>query len=343
MDNNTSSTEPTENPEIDKSAKNTRWQQTLRNPLWWLVFVLTVPGLVAIWLIWQQQQLLITQNDQLSPLVPLPNQVAAATSAHKKLQQQVNEQQQMLDKQAATIRDLEQRERLSDREIRLRWTLSEIDYLLQLANQRSMLAKDVAGARQALTLADDKLQTLDDYRLQPLREQIAEEKLALDAVSKADIAGMSADIQSVIQGIDRLQVVKGPKPGWDPVAETAANSQVASSWRQAASEIWQQLRSLVVIRQQDDAPAAVLMPEQRYFLYQNLRLQLETARFALLSGKQNVFESSLQSSIDWLAQYFTGDQRDAVLASLQTMKSKSIAVQIPDISGSLRWLEEFQP
>ena len=78
-------------------------------------------------------------------------------------------------------------------------------------------------------------------------------------------------------------------------------------------------------------------------MYQNLRLKLETARFALLSGKQSIYDSSLQTSIDWLQRYFVGEQRDALLASLKTMQAEQIDVTLPDISGSLRWLQDFEP
>ena len=85
------------------------------------------------------------------------------------------------------------------------------------------------------------------------------------------------------------------------------------------------------------------MPEQRYFLYQNLRLQLETARFSALSGNQRMFEQSLQSAISWLEQYFVGDQRDAMLVILEDMQNQAISIETPDISGSLRWLKGFEP
>jgi len=125
--------------------------------------------------------------------------------------------------------------------------------------------------------------------------------------------------------------------------ETEKEATEQSAWREVIADIWRQLRSLVVIRQQEDAPAAVLMPEQRYFLYQNLRLQLETARFAALSGNQRMFEQSLQSASSWLEQYFVGDHRDAMLESLQAMQNQAISIETPDISGSLRWLKGFEP
>ncbi|HET8807960.1 MAG TPA: uroporphyrinogen-III C-methyltransferase, partial [Methylophaga sp.] len=177
-----------------------------------------------------------------------------------------------------------------------------------------------------------------------LRQKIADEQLALDAVVTADIAGIAADLQSAINAIDSLRVVKGPRQYTaDQTAETRGDLSTRAGWQNALSDIWQQIRSLVVIRQLEDATQAVLIPEQRYFLYQNLRLKLETARFALLSGEQSIYDSSLQTSIDWLNRYFVGEQRDAMLASLKALKNEQIEVALPDISGSLRWLQDFEP
>ncbi len=88
--------------------------------------------------------------------------------------------------------------------------------------------------------------------------------------------------------------------------------------------------------------AAVLAPEQRYFLYQNLRLQLESARLALLNPDTDSFQHSLKTAITWLEHYFTGDERDAMLETLNSLAEQNIDVSIPDISGSLNWLEEYQ-
>lgn len=115
-----------------------------------------------------------------------------------------------------------------------------------------------------------------------------------------------------------------------------------AGWKQALDDIWQQMRSLVVIRHDQTGETAVLVPEQRYFLYQNLRLQLESARLALLNADNDNYQHSLQTAIDWLQQYFTGEQRDALLNTLKKLQDAQINISIPAISGSLNWLEEYQ-
>ncbi len=343
MDNNSPSSE--QNPKTKSAKAKPSWPRLRRNAIWLVVIILLlVPSATALWWSYQQQQSLDALSQQLSVLTPLQSDVAALARAGQRNEDNLRALSDAQQQQAQVIVDLQQTEPLTDKEIRLRWTLNEVDYLLQFANQRATFANDADGARQALQLADEKLQDLNDYRLQDLRQQIADEQLALDAVATTDIAGIATDLQSALNVIDTLRVVKGPKHfNQDPMADASTDLTTPAGWQDALGDIWQQVRSLVVIRQQEDATQAVLIPEQRYFLYQNLRLKLETARFALLSGKQSIYDSSLQTSIDWLNRYFVGDERDALLASLAALESEQIEVTLPDISGSLRFLQDFEP
>ena len=86
----------------------------------------------------------------------------------------------------------------------------------------------------------------------------------------------------------------------------------------------------------------MLVPEQRYFLYQNLRLQLESARLALLNADASSYKHSLQTAVSWLERYFAGDERDAMLNTLNALQQQQIEIAIPDISASLNWLKEYQ-
>lgn len=307
-----------------------------------VALLVMLPGVAALWLFWQQQQQLVALEDRLEVITDINSDVARLGSAQGRLSEQLSTLQQAQREQGDALTKLQNQSPLTTAEIETEWALAEIKYLLNLANQRSLLAKDTEGAQLALSLADQQVRELGDYRMQPLRELIAEEQLALSAVGKTDIAGIAASMSGLLAAIDELRVITGPKQTF--VDDTEAESPVAQGlWRESIAKVWTQLRSLVVIRQQQDAPAAVLMPEQRYFLYQNLRLQLETARFAALSGNQKMFEQSLQAAILWLEQYFVGDQRDAMLQTLQATQKESIHIETPDISGSLRWLTGFEP
>ena len=313
------------------------------NWVWVALVVLLLINAVWFWL-WQQQ------NKHRTEMQSELQQVQQSLAQNADLQSQIQQQSSKLtdlqdsDKQLTQkITDLESQQSLSSADIKNQWALAEVAYLLNIANQRAALAHDVQGAEKALTMADAKLEQVGDYRLKPLREKISDEKLALASVAKVDVTGIEANLQSAIKQVDSLRVVSGPEVKSQTKSDVNSNSVVPASWQQAIDGVWQKLRSLVVIRHKQDGSAAVLVPEQRYFLYQNLTLKLESARMALLLGNTNVYNDSLQSAIDWLQQYFVGDERDAMLSSLRELQNKDIKLTIPDISASLRWLKGFKP
>ncbi|EEF80805.1 conserved hypothetical protein [Methylophaga thiooxydans DMS010] len=314
-------------------------QQSANRWLWLaIVLLLIISALSSGWLYWQLQQNQQLQQQQITVL-STDNETLA--DALQQSQNQLGNAEQKQQQIAEQLSELVAREKLSSADIKRTWALQEIDYLLNIANQRALLAHDIAGARQALEMADEQLEALSDYRLHPLRALIAEDMMALDALADLDIAGMALQLQVAAKRINQLRVAKGPEVTADTTSEVAAPANEAS-WQQAVNDVWQQIRSLVVIRHDQSGESAVLVPEQRYFLYQNLRLQLESARLALLNADASSYKHSLQTALSWLERYFAGDERDAMLNTLNALQQKQIEIAIPDISASLNWLKEYQ-
>lgn len=314
----------------------------------WLVMILLL-GLIggSFWYLQQQMKMIeksaLSQQFTSSDTEPLKKEI-------KQLKQTI------IDKSAATeqnlaaldsaniallkkIDDLAKTQALTNADAVESWNMAELEFLLQMANQSALLAGDLDKAQSALNLADQLLKSVTDPRLYQLRSLIADEKLALTSVAKIDIDGLAIQLQSAIDSVEQLQVLMGPQLGKQGKGDSVTTS--SSSWNTALAQAWLQIKSLVVIRHQEDAAVAVLVPEQRYFLYQNLSLKLESARLALLSAREPVFRDSLASSEQWLQQYFIGTERDAMLKLLKTLRSETIAVEVPDISASLIWLQQF--
>lgn len=239
------------------------------------------------------------------------------------------------------IENLTKAQELTNDDVLQTWILAELKFLLQSANQSVLLAGDLDMAQAALTLADQQLKSLTDPRLHELRALIADEKLTLASVTKVDVDGLAMQLQSALNKTDDLEVLMGQQLSSSKDENVGADSSLTSSWKAALSRSWQEIKSLVVIRHQQDAAVAVLVPEQRYFLYQNLRLKLESAKLALLSARESAFHDNLASAEQWLQQYFIGSERDAMLAMVKAMQSETIAIDVPDISASLIWLQRY--
>ena len=312
--------------------------------LWLAIVILLVLMAGTFWFIQQQQIKTATLVDRIDATEQLKAEVAqlkqTITADASETLQQLEILADIDVDLAEKVRELAEMQQLTDGDVKRVWALAEVEFFLQAANQRALLAGDIENARTALVLADQQLKALADPRFYTLRALIADEQLALASVAKVDIEGMAVQLQSALEQVDSLHILMGPELTADEMTDSESTSPLPENWQAAMSDAWQEVRSLVVIRHQQDGAAAVLVPEQRYFLYQNLRLKLETARLALLSDRESVFHASLASAEQWLQQYFVGDERDAMLETVASLQTEQISVAIPDISASLIWLQQ---
>jgi uncharacterized protein HemX len=109
-------------------------------------------------------------------------------------------------------------------------------------------------------------------------------------------------------------------------------------------ELWSELKSLVQIRRIEGNEAVLLPPDQAYFLRENLRLRLLSARLALLAQDQAAFQTDLRAASEMLSGYF--NTRDAgvagALKEINRLASLQIAVKLPGIDASLAALEAYK-
>ena len=221
---------------------------------------------------------------------------------------------------------------------RTQMTEAEMAYLIKLAQHRLVLAHDVAGATTALGLADEQARRLGSPALFSLRTAIAEDMQVLAASTPVDVAGMAARLQAALSQVDAL-ILTGADQA-EPVTATEGEVAVDKSWQDVGADMWDGVRSLVVISRDDSGIEAVAMPEQQYFLRQNLRLKLDTVRLALLRGEQAVYDSSLTAATQWLSRYFEGTSRDTMVETLTALQGQAIVAEVPAATSALAWLAQ---
>ena len=111
-----------------------------------------------------------------------------------------------------------------------------------------------------------------------------------------------------------------------------------------APEIWQEAKNLVRIENthQDEMP--LLSPTQTFFLRENLKLRLLSARLSLLSRDEASFKHDIKMAQEWVKLYFdvkAGDGAQAISA-LQKLNASSISIEMPDVSGSLEAVRQYR-
>lgn len=232
----------------------------------------------------------------------------------------------------------------NNRHVRHDWLLAEAEYLIKLANHRLLLVRDVKTAIQALKAADDRLREVGNPALIPLRKSLATDIQALNNVPYVDQVGLSLTLNTLSSQVDRLPL-KTPDPQTIKQRNNAPSkaSQV-TSWKELPAAVWQDFLSLFKIKKYNEPLQALLSPEQRFFLQQNLKLQFEQARLALLNNEAKIYQDRLAQSKQWLLQYFDTKHTStqSVLNTLDTLAQQNISPELPDISISLQDLHLLQ-
>jgi uroporphyrin-3 C-methyltransferase len=213
------------------------------------------------------------------------------------------------------------------------WALTEVEQVLLLASQQLQLAGNVSAALAALQLADAKLQRLNRPQFVPLRRALARDMDRLKAVPYVDVPGISLRLDQAIAGVDALPLALEER--LPPPQEAPAKDE--PGWRRFLRDAWQDLRQLVRIENLDRPEAPLLTPPQQFFLRENLKLRLLSARFELLFHDQANFRADLAAADVWLKKYF--DTRAKPVQSLQTLlkelRATDMATELPGLAGSL--------
>lgn len=210
----------------------------------------------------------------------------------------------------------------------------EVEQVLSLASQQLAIAGNVPAAIAALQLADGKLARLDRPKFAPLRRAIAADMEKLKAVPYVDTAGLAGRLDAAVLAIDAMPLARDehlppPTPA-PPLAD-------APSWSRHLRELWSDLKSLVRVEVSGRPAPPLVSPTQQYYLRENLRLRLLSARLSLIARNEAAFRADVKAADTWIRQYFDVRARPVAvtLASLATMSSVTMASDVPELTRSL--------
>jgi len=222
------------------------------------------------------------------------------------------------------------------------WTLVEVQQMLDIASQQLQLAGNVKAALIALQMADARLQRIDRPQFIPLRKIINKDIERLKAAPYVDTVAMSVRLDGLISKVDRLPLAMNMRP--HSQASGAKVETAQSAWLKFAREIWQDIKQMIRIQNTAEQEIPLLSPEQFFFLRENLKLRLLSARIALLLRDESSFKSDIHAAQEWVARYFddSSDLTKDVLASLHQLQEKHVGIEIPDISASLEAARNFR-
>ena len=221
------------------------------------------------------------------------------------------------------------------------WSRAEASFLMELAQSRLRLDRDVDTAIIALESADSRLAALRDPGVAEVRQQLAKEIQALRSVRRADTTGIlvrltNAEEQAAALPVRGIVAVERTSP-----VATLPEGLFARAWAVARNAI----SGLISIRTVDDRAGSVVTLEQQDLRRQHLQLLLFSARTAVVRHDNASYRSALAGARQWLGEFF--DVNDpatiAMLSEIQSLEPVNVDPQLPDVSGSARILQRLVP
>ena len=221
------------------------------------------------------------------------------------------------------------------------WVIAEADFLLQIANHRLQLERDVTTSMQALALADKRINSLSDPALNEVRNVIAQELMALQTLPVPDQAAVSNQLAALQDQVDQLPLAARTQPTHTKVADFKADDAMeVESWQVLPVAILDVLKGMVSVNYNDKPLEPLLSPEQVRNLHENLKLKLEQARIVSLRGDAELYAANLDLAINWTNKHFNGEEVSTkkFIEALNHLKTKQIVLKTPDITRSLNIL-----
>ena len=234
----------------------------------------------------------------------------------------------------------------------------DIESALRLAQQQAQLTGSVEPLLAALKTAEQRIARAAQPRLAPLQRAIQHDTDRIKTASVTDTPGLLSRLDELARLVDELPVlnavaqVPGNRPlsappapgavaGAAKPAATGAASAAQDWWENALYKGWglvrDELRNLVRVSRIDQPEAALLAPEQSFFLRENLKLKLLNARLGVLARQTESARADLAAASVLINKYFDPASRRTQVAAtlLQQLQGQLRAVELPRLDETL--------
>ena len=241
--------------------------------------------------------------------------------------------------------------------------LADIDASLRVAMQQGSITGSVEPLAAALRQADERLARYSQPRLERVRRAVLLDIDRVKAAAQVDLPTLTLRLDEAIRLVDDLPLIAAVdrRPGRaearaaaaaaaatapagaasaaraEPgVASAVAGGGKGTSWprwigdnaRAMWLQAWGEVRSLVQVSRIDDPDAALLTPEQAFFVRENVKLRLLNARLALLGRQYDIAQADLRDAQSMIERYFDRGSRRVGAASEQVRQLAAQARQV---------------
>jgi uroporphyrin-III C-methyltransferase len=335
-----------------KTAKN---KMKFSNPFLFLksglqiIVVLCIIGLV--YFIWQQQnlvdELVVRQNQILAENENMAGQLLSLQQDFEFLNNAEASAEILFSQQNSRV------DSLNEEIVSLRlglnanqgsgiWQIAEASSLLRLAQQHIDLTQDIAVALSLYQNSRAILSQIDDPILDRIDNLLASDVRNLSRALSVDTEGFYMRLSDISQQLDSVSLGTNIEPS-SAFLERDVESEGANEAAGFFKNVREFLSQYFTVRRLDMPIDLPLSNQQISFLRQNMQIQIEQAKLALLQRRQAVYQDSI-SNVVMLAQQNIPEQDQQkifILRSLRELQDETILLELPPLSESLVLLQNI--
>ena len=187
-------------------------------------------------------------------------------------------------------------------------------------------------------MAEVRLGRAAQPRLAPLQRAIARDIARVQNTPLSDTPALLLQLDELVLLADELQIANAV--GITAPADTLARKPqeaVGDWWWRVLAVLREEAKSLVRVSKITEPEAALLSPEQSFFVRENFKLRILNARLGLMARQIGPARADIATAAESLTRYFAPQSRKTQTAAalLRQVQTKMRTLDVPRVDETL--------
>ncbi len=214
----------------------------------------------------------------------------------------------------------------------------DIESSIRLAQQQAQLTGSVEPLLAALKTAEQRVVRAAQPRLNVLQSAIARDVGRIKGTTVSDTPALLVKLDELVRLADELPLANAvAKVAPSGSLKPQRDDSVASWWQRSLAVVLDEVRSLVRLSRIEHPEAALLSPDQAFFVRENFKLRLLNARLGLLARQIDAARADLVGVTASLNTYFDPSSRKTQVAVdlLKQLQGQMKTLELPRVDDTL--------
>ena len=217
------------------------------------------------------------------------------------------------------------------------WLISEIEYLLKIADSQYTLTGDIEKSIYALNLAMSSLKETNNPNLNNVKQALQDEIKTLNNIKIYNSEDLIDVIDQYIEKIDFLEI----KSSLNDKEQSTKNTE--SLQNQTWASVIKVFKEIISIRKNEQINSYRELQLNNDLISAQLKKLLDDAKLALIIKNKLIYQETIKNIITWLKKYYDQEDKDIQEMLIDFERQIGYKNEIQGhASNALRLLEKHQ-